>query len=323
MQLCTVVVPIFEAYRYPHYPRSLPGSTASWIGKRTSSDQVSSSATSTYPSERNSKDTSPSTINSYKRRDIYSMAALDKTLAVNAAPLLHFAATRDFTGENIVFLLQLRQWHTAWNQLRGSEDRRHLFHLATDIFNNTINPKTAEFPINISSSERKKLEYLLFSEMSTLQNSPKHSDATTNEATTSKKNLVDPFNSPVVFASNSFDVAEPDSPSLASIGRSTSEPDSIRSIHGHRLSQQRSSQTYNIFRNSNSDTIPPLPQLPNGARGQCSACDATANEIVVIPDEFDEHVFDAVEQSIKITVVTNTWPRFINTHKEERASKAQ
>ena len=40
---------------------------------------------------------------------------------------------------------------------------------------------------------------------------------------------------------------------------------------------------------------------------------------VPIPAEFNEHIFDEAEQEVKYLVVTNTWPRFIDSnrlHKE-------
>jgi hypothetical protein len=35
-----------------------------------------------------------------------------------------------------------------------------------------------------------------------------------------------------------------------------------------------------------------------------------------IPDNFDEHIFDEAETSVKYMVITNTWPKFVDLCKE-------
>ena len=166
MQAATVFFPIFEAYRSRAQLRSTLAAVKSWEEKRKS---IGSGAGYSDLTKNNSlyseqKPTSTATSASSSRREMDTMAALDKVLAANPTPLLHFAATKEFTGENIVFLMQVRDWRAAWNRavrdfgtVTGQVKYR-LFNIAVEIFATSINTKTAEFPVKVEGKIRYKLE---------------------------------------------------------------------------------------------------------------------------------------------------------------------
>lgn len=97
-------------------------------------------------------------------RDLYTMAALEKALMTNATPLLHFAASKEFTGENIVFLILVRDWRAARSHAQKKyctvtgPALRYVFNLAVEIFVTSISEKPADFPVSIASKICSDLE---------------------------------------------------------------------------------------------------------------------------------------------------------------------
>ncbi|KAF2194604.1 hypothetical protein K469DRAFT_725886 [Zopfia rhizophila CBS 207.26] len=90
-----------------------------------------------------------------------SMQALEFTIQNNVEPLISWAAAREFTAENTIFLREVRNFKKKWASLTTvtTSQRRQMFTEASLIFFTLINPFTAETPINI--------EYKIFR---TLQN---------------------------------------------------------------------------------------------------------------------------------------------------------
>ena len=97
---------------------------------------------------------------------MYTMASLEKALILNPRPLLVYAATKDFTAENIVFLMQVRRWKSTYSARAASgfngrltdEPRALLFASAVDIYTACVNEKTAEYPINVEGPIRNTLD---------------------------------------------------------------------------------------------------------------------------------------------------------------------
>ncbi|KAF1967689.1 hypothetical protein BU23DRAFT_285994 [Bimuria novae-zelandiae CBS 107.79] len=83
--------------------------------------------------------------------ELYTMAGLEKALRTNPVPLLHFAALRDFSGENISFLTHLAEWRRSWLNLTMStaQHRRQQFIAAVSVYAHFVSPSFSEFPINI------------------------------------------------------------------------------------------------------------------------------------------------------------------------------
>lgn len=50
-----------------------------------------------------------------KNKDIYSMASLEMQISKNVDPLLRWAAQKEFTAENIVFLRAVRDFKKKWS----------------------------------------------------------------------------------------------------------------------------------------------------------------------------------------------------------------
>lgn len=94
---------------------------------------------------------------------LLTMDALDHALSDNPVPLQEFSALRDFSGENVAFLTRVASWKSSWpsgsHGISPGEDQvRAAFTRALQIYTDFISPRDAEFPINISSPDLKKLE---------------------------------------------------------------------------------------------------------------------------------------------------------------------
>lgn len=94
------------------------------------------------------------------------MASLEKAPAVNSLPLLHFAASKDFTAENIIFLMRVREWRQAYataprllnTSTLTSEAHNLLFRMAVDIYTTCALDSVSDIPINIDHNIRKELD---------------------------------------------------------------------------------------------------------------------------------------------------------------------
>lgn len=89
------------------------------------------------------------------------MQALEFSIENSIEPLIAWAAAREFTAENTIFLREVRNFKKKWSSLRTvtTAQRRQMFNDASLIYFTLVNPFTAETPINI--------EYKIFK---TLQN---------------------------------------------------------------------------------------------------------------------------------------------------------
>ncbi len=90
------------------------------------------------------------------------MQALELSIEQNIEPLIVWAATREFTAENTIFLREVRNWRKKWTSLKvvSTPQRRQMFNEASLIYFTLIDPITAEIPINI--------EYKIFKVLQTL-----------------------------------------------------------------------------------------------------------------------------------------------------------
>jgi hypothetical protein len=282
MQTAAIFFPIFEAYRSRAQLRSTLATVKSWEEKRKSGESYTGYSGSTKNNSFISKDKCSSTATSVssRRREMYTMAALEKALTVNPQPLLEFAASREFTGENIVFLMQVRDWRAAWNRALRTfgtvtgQVKYRLFNIAVEIFATSVHIKTAEFPINVGGKIRSNLETVFGPAVVGV----KRLD----------ENIVDPFNRY----------------SLRSIGLEPPKP--LVSKFDYDVAKFRDGQSNG-----------------NAARSQESIITSSKNDLDVIvevpeceadiPDCFDQHIFDEAEASVKYMVVTNTWPKFVDS----------
>lgn len=96
------------------------------------------------------------------------MGALEYVLERNPEPLQKFSALRDFSGENIAFLTSVNEWKSSLPSIVRNPDRmrddatqelvRERFNSALRIYTNFISARDAEFQVNLSSHDLKRLE---------------------------------------------------------------------------------------------------------------------------------------------------------------------
>lgn len=87
----------------------------------------------------------------------YSITALERALRDDINRLEEFAATKDFTGENILFLKRVESWKEKWKlseiKVRNGEMPpvviRSLYDTAEQIFNSLVHREYSDFPLNL------------------------------------------------------------------------------------------------------------------------------------------------------------------------------
>jgi len=129
--------------------------------------------------------------------DMLNMTALDFTLRTNPQPLLQFAALKDFSGENVSFLTHIAEWKRAWFIIptgSSTQSQRHQqFIDAVRIYVNFVSLDYAEFPINISSREMKRLHHIFTAAATLLM----------RKQSVSSTETITPFDNPVAPVSSS------------------------------------------------------------------------------------------------------------------------
>ena len=213
------------------------------------------------------------------------MSALEKTLQLNPTRLLMFSALKDFSGENISFLIQVRDWKANW--LSGSPKSglfrkqspakphdqaliRQQFRQAVGIYASFVSLKYSDFPINISSAHLRELEAMFEQYAALVCAEPASNAATPFEnywsSTVSEDLESQPGKDGLSVGSTVFGDGEKDELKLdADLNRRFAMTN-----FGERL---------------------------------------PAN--IAIPDNFDPTIFDKAELSIKELVLTNTWAKFV------------
>ncbi|KAF7548506.1 hypothetical protein G7Z17_g7018 [Cylindrodendrum hubeiense] len=88
---------------------------------------------------------------------LLTMSALDHVLNENPGPLQDFSALSDFSGENIAFLTRTAFWRSMW-PAPGEQQKLDAYNHALEIYTDFISPRDAEFPLNLSSQDLKRLE---------------------------------------------------------------------------------------------------------------------------------------------------------------------
>jgi len=230
---------------------------------------------------------------------INTMASLRKALSVNPGPLLHFAATRDFTAENILFLMRVRQWRSAWVtapkvDLEISPSAfENLFNSAVDIYSSLVDDRTAEFPINIEDKVRRNLDDV-FASAAAVTDSRSSSDLEDEQTL---------FGS----ASGRSDVAPFGHIELKPKGSPGGSSDSFRgspllpSVWGVQI-QATAKAT---------PTTTPLEEKPTAVFATHPCVRPLGGAKGVIREGFGKDVFDEAERSIEYLVLTNTWQKFV------------
>lgn len=222
-------------------------------------------------------------------KNVYRMAALDRALVINPAPLLYFAAKKDFTAENIIFLMHVRDWRGMWRTAPRhpgtmevvSAAKDQLLKMALRIFRDSIT-LAAEFPINIEDAVARNLRDVLgpYHQMDGRQ----HMDEFTDRSSS---------------MDNFFDMER------------------VATNHGSITAQwteKKDEFNITVFTSTTSSPVgSPVEASQAGPRCTTGPSERSHPEY---PPGFDEHLFDAAEASILYLVLTNTWRRFVQLHEK-------
>ncbi|KAK5073254.1 hypothetical protein LTR64_000334 [Lithohypha guttulata] len=250
-----------------------------------------------------------------KRGDMYTMTAMESALRTNPQRLLVFAALKDFSGENISFLIQILDWKRSWSpssptrsgflrrpsvhEINNKDIRRQQFKRAVDIYASYVSLKYSDYPVNLSHAHLKELE-VIFEGAAMILYGHKLDDSDTNSAATPFDN----FTSKLWLSHNSNSSRE-------DIEASPSKHDGI-SVMSHKTHHTNGTNlsTDVILQTTEYDlnkrhTVLQAYEMTNTAPEQLP-------DFVPIPDGFGPDVFDRAEDSIKYMVLTNTWPKFVN-----------
>lgn len=285
MEILTILIPCWEVRRHQNLKQETLDSIAQWESKNKFPPGGGARSVASVPTLVESTVTGWKSVDGSVRttgsnESILTMGALEHVLERNPTPLLEFSALRDFSGENIAFLVGVIEWRTAFGPrtgrrpssqpdklademvaaaqpLSGEDLARESFNRALRIYVDYISSLDAEFQINLPSPTRKRLESIF--------------EAPARQVLGSGEGGVDP--------------ATPFEPrQRQASGSASSDECSEKGImSGHAAPAAASRAQY---------------------WGE-------------IPAAFDHTVFDEAEGSIKYLVLTNTWPKFV---KERRSS---
>lgn len=171
IEIFTVFLPCWEVMRHRSLRQETLDSIARWElkVKSASSEEKSLHSDMTMVASMMSGWKSNSSTSTFNSRDsILTMGALEHVLERNPAPLQEFSALREFSGENIVFLTSVAEWRNHLPQcikdgsaLQEKSKRdivRQHFNRALHLYAEFISVRHAEFPVNISHQELRKLE---------------------------------------------------------------------------------------------------------------------------------------------------------------------
>jgi hypothetical protein len=172
MEIFTIFLPCWEVRRHQTLRQETLDSIAQWESKNKSTGgsakSLNSSGSTMVDSIVTGKKSMASVGSDASNESILTMSALEHVLERNPAPLQEYSALRDFSGENIAFLTSVGEWKNtlpaaARNVDKPTEDPqtrelvRERFNRALRIYAQFVSTRDAEFPINISSADLKKL----------------------------------------------------------------------------------------------------------------------------------------------------------------------
>lgn len=306
-QQVLLVIPLLSASRQRNHSRHTSISSHSTISStfETSTLHSTASTSSSY-----SKRSTRVILNKQELKPKASMQALEFSIEHSIEPLISWAANREFTAENTIFLREVRNWKKKWisaaveaanenkplkeKDVEGgcvseagkvtrkgltSAQRRQMFTEASLIFFTLVNPFTAETPINI--------EYKIFRTLQTIFSGvewdPYLPKSETRQSARRCSSTTSTADDKVAI------VPQPPSPS-------TAVPRDNVVCPWEEIFDRPTSIDSSGTGCSSVPTMSSVGELGVGAH---------------IPCEFDDDVFDAAFESIKYLVFTNTWPRYV------------
>lgn len=284
MEMVTLIFPIYQVFRHKRAARENSRVIAEW-----------------EVNKRGAVSTDGSIITKGSRGRMASMATLDDCLQYNYTGLQIYASTCELNGENIVFLVRVlnfkRQYETAFAKAGADTEkaRMTLFRAALSIYVSLVHDGTSSYPINVESFIYAAL-HCIFGQATILVASKRPATPP------SPISAVTPWDEP---ATNPFD-SHPSNP-FANPAPSSNPFDS------HPSNASNTSET-GLVEYFEMETLPAPRSFDNGSAEHIIPLeDANPNDPLAdfkVPAEFDEHVFDKAEKSIKYMVWTETWQRY-------------
>ncbi|KAL5603589.1 hypothetical protein FOVSG1_006339 [Fusarium oxysporum f. sp. vasinfectum] len=152
LEIFTIFLPCWEVFKHR-------------AGQR---ESITTRSTTVAGSSRTAWSKDGSIKSQISSESIFTMGALEYVLGRNPEPLQQFSALRDFSGENIAFLRAIAEWKSSLPaSVRGPKNQEdsatqelvhERFNSALRIYANFVSARYAEFQVNLSSHNLKKLE---------------------------------------------------------------------------------------------------------------------------------------------------------------------
>ncbi|KIW02898.1 uncharacterized protein PV09_05947 [Verruconis gallopava] len=184
IEIFTVFVPVWEVKKHQGLQEETLDAIAQWESKgqkNVSLSEFSGSTDVVSPMSDSFKKAPSCEIalddlfrksNESSPESLYTMTALNRTLAHDPEPLRIFSALRDFSGENIAFLTSVASWDALWSSHPsvGSSNsgngaviaddlfRRTMFKHAVCIYARFVSQAHADVPVNIVGGHRERLD---------------------------------------------------------------------------------------------------------------------------------------------------------------------
>ncbi|KAM0347674.1 hypothetical protein ACHAPU_004688 [Fusarium lateritium] len=172
IEIFTIFLPCWEVIQHQTLRQETLDSIAQWqLNKKAGTHgarSVATGSTTVAPSALTSWSKDSSVKSSASGESILTMEALEYVLERNPEPLQQFSALRDFSGENIAFLRAVAEWKSSLpTSVRDPEKIkdpaaqelvRERFNSALRIYTGFVSSRDAEFQINLSSQNQRKLE---------------------------------------------------------------------------------------------------------------------------------------------------------------------
>ncbi|TKA79384.1 hypothetical protein B0A55_02840 [Friedmanniomyces simplex] len=325
MQFCTIFFPIYEFYEHKRAVHAI-WDDAQWEKQenRPHLPASVSSRSSVPSSQRQLLDNSTAKLfealaadSMADGKELYRMAALEKALLINPTPLLHFAATKDFTAENIIFLLHVKEWRAAWRAApRDTETdhvtpqaQRRLFNMAVDIFAASVSDQTAEFPINLEGPTVKALATIFELHMASSRSGSSDAGGGGPGGSGSDQGTL----------VGSWEMSQ--------APRSTTAFDMEMTAEGPKLLWPRDKSFDFGVRTPASQASSIAPPSTPGSQTQPEEQEREQEDepaaergnqpmLASVYPTIDERVFDEAEASIRYLVLTNTWRKFVKARED-------
>ncbi|EWZ30173.1 hypothetical protein FOZG_16341 [Fusarium oxysporum Fo47] len=172
IEIFTIFWPGWEVIQHQNLRQETLDSIAQWqLNKSAGTNgarSVATGSTTVAPSALTSWSKDGSVKSSASGESILTMEALEYVLERNPEPLQKFSALRDFSGENIAFLRAVAEWKSSLPPSVRDPEKikepsvqelvRERFNSALRIYTGFISSRDAEFQINLSSQQQRRLE---------------------------------------------------------------------------------------------------------------------------------------------------------------------